>query len=86
VNAAWWNCPTGTMRAADDAISVEPRPVTGTGGLGRHVLGSQRFNLAPIRLPSTYRHSRRYEGQLRPKASGCKTIRGLPVAGEHSPG
>ena len=32
MNAAWWNCPVGTMRAAGNAMSVEkPRPVIGLG-------------------------------------------------------
>ena len=36
MNAAWWNCPVGTMRAAGDAMSVEePRPVIGLGAKAR---------------------------------------------------
>ena len=32
MNAAWWNCPVGTMRAAGDAMSVvELRPGIGLG-------------------------------------------------------
>src|SRR6202022_2628743 len=50
--ARWGLCALRMMRCRWS------RGLTGTGGLERHVLGSQRFNLAPIRLPSTYRHSR----------------------------